>query len=420
MPILLSSKKILCVVIVFFDFDIIRKTLDFLIQNSHQYDLVVVENPSEFTENLIKPYIISLLESGKINSYILFDKNITNNAIEVVLDSEQLISWSNYGYVLLTDGDLTVNNNSWLQEELNVLSHHSDVFACAVGLDMSNLPIQTFPDAKQWIPAPIQEHDDYTETLTGIHLILLETGSLLQFLDWRKKNRLKFVDSTLHNFCYQVLHKKWVIVKESKAKHLTWDSYQDLNHPYTQLKLSKNLTQTWKHDNYSSYTVYCKDKTLKVEYYSSSKETSNLPKDILQNIKTIVKKEKDMKNSVVQKFRKLNLKTLQMFNIFDHKRYFDVQLKRSSFDYPYKLHLGCGNIKLSNWINIDGDPLVEAVDIVWDLSKPIPLNDKSCQLLYCEHFLEHLDIDQGLCFLAECHRLLKDDGVLRIAVPSLE
>lgn len=120
MPILLSSKKILCVVIVFFDFDIIRKTLDFLIQNSHQYDLVVVENPSEFTENLIKPYIISLLESGKINSYILFDKNITNNAIEVVLDSEQLISWSNYGYVLLTDGDLTVNNNSWLQEELNV------------------------------------------------------------------------------------------------------------------------------------------------------------------------------------------------------------------------------------------------------------------------------------------------------------
>jgi len=70
MPILLSSKKILCVVIVFFDFDIIRKTLDFLIQNSHQYDLVVVENPSEFTENLIEPYIISLLESGKINSYM--------------------------------------------------------------------------------------------------------------------------------------------------------------------------------------------------------------------------------------------------------------------------------------------------------------------------------------------------------------
>ncbi|WP_271251635.1 class I SAM-dependent methyltransferase [Pseudanabaena sp. Chao 1811] len=87
---------------------------------------------------------------------------------------------------------------------------------------------------------------------------------------------------------------------------------------------------------------------------------------------------------------------------------------------PYKLHIGCGSIRLDDWINIDKEQS-QVVDIIWDTSYGLPfLESNSCSLIYNEHFLEHLSIEQAIFFLKECHRILKSNGVLRIAMPSLE
>jgi predicted SAM-dependent methyltransferase len=40
--------------------------------------------------------------------------------------------------------------------------------------------------------------------------------------------------------------------------------------------------------------------------------------------------------------------------------------------------------------------------------------------IYAEHFLEHLSLDDGLAFLAECRRVLAPDGVLRLSTPNLD
>ena len=86
---------------------------------------------------------------------------------------------------------------------------------------------------------------------------------------------------------------------------------------------------------------------------------------------------------------------------------------------PYKLNVGCGGVAFDGWVNVDIEPK-RGVDLVWDATRRFPMEDGSCSLIYSEHFLEHLSIDQARAFLSECRRLLAPGGVLRIATPSLE
>jgi len=87
-----------------------------------------------------------------------------------------------------------------------------------------------------------------------------------------------------------------------------------------------------------------------------------------------------------------------------------------------KLHIGCGTLYKENWINIDNnsDNNIEKLDINHDLSTGLPFDDDSVDFIYNEHFIEHLSREDGLKFMIECHRVLKNSGILRIACPDLD
>lgn len=53
-----------------------------------------------------------------------------------------------------------------------------------------------------------------------------------------------------------------------------------------------------------------------------------------------------------------------------------------------------------------------------DLRQPIPLPDGSVTRILTEHFLEHLDRAAIAALLTECCRVLKPDGLMRLAVPD--
>ena len=99
-------------------------------------------------------------------------------------------------------------------------------------------------------------------------------------------------------------------------------------------------------------------------------------------------------------------------------RQFHRNLQR--FHRPYRLHVGCGKVKLENWINMDARPLPDSVDIRWDIRKKMPIADSTCEFIYTEHLLEHLTVREGTFLLAEFYRLLQPLGVVRIAMPSLD
>lgn len=82
-----------------------------------------------------------------------------------------------------------------------------------------------------------------------------------------------------------------------------------------------------------------------------------------------------------------------------------------------KLHVGCGAVRLSGWVNADLDP---RADLIVDITRKLPFAEDSLTRIYSEHVLEHLSVSDGLAFLRECHRVLTSGGVARIAMPDLD
>jgi ubiquinone/menaquinone biosynthesis C-methylase UbiE len=106
-----------------------------------------------------------------------------------------------------------------------------------------------------------------------------------------------------------------------------------------------------------------------------------------------------------------------------------------------KLNLGCGSQVPDGWVNVDYAlgarlmkiPLfrmlnkkIKLFNLDWnekiylhDLTKKFPWNDSSIDIVYSSHTLEHFSKNDGQSFLAECYRVLRKDGVIRIVVPDL-
>lgn len=254
--------RIPCLALVYFDFSIVKTFLNFITQDSNRLALSIIENPSAQTEDAIRPYIETMMADSSIENYFLFEQNISNNAFEVILDHME--SEFQSPYVLITDGDVTVERDGWLDEQIMILEKCPEVFACAVSLDMSNLPLESFPDAGGWVPETI-DRGLYLEGDAGIHLTLFRTSDLRSFLAARRENNWKFRDGYIHNYA-RATGRSWARTKTSKAIHLTWDAYKDLNHPYTKMKLSKSFGEIWNHDKYCSFGHFSlKNKTSEIK-----------------------------------------------------------------------------------------------------------------------------------------------------------
>ena len=106
-----------------------------------------------------------------------------------------------------------------------------------------------------------------------------------------------------------------------------------------------------------------------------------------------------------------------------------------------KLNLGCGDRVIEGWTNVDYAlgarlsrvPLFRAVNrrlgifsvdwdkriVLHDLTTRFPWPDSSVEVVYSSHTLEHFTKEHGRAFLAECYRVLRPRGIIRIVVPDL-
>ena len=94
-----------------------------------------------------------------------------------------------------------------------------------------------------------------------------------------------------------------------------------------------------------------------------------------------------------------------------------------------KLHVGCGDVLIKDWLNIQLDKLevygqLRNVNGAWlinyNLLKPWPMAEGSVQYIAGSHFIEHLDLNQGIKFLQESFRVMKKGGVIRLSCPDME
>lgn len=83
-----------------------------------------------------------------------------------------------------------------------------------------------------------------------------------------------------------------------------------------------------------------------------------------------------------------------------------------------RLHLGCGSHLLEGWANVDlsgPGPVIEL-----DLTLPLPARSDAFDLVYCEHFIEHITLEQARGLIGECFRVLRKGGVFRVSTPDLQ
>jgi len=94
-----------------------------------------------------------------------------------------------------------------------------------------------------------------------------------------------------------------------------------------------------------------------------------------------------------------------------------------------RIHVGCGDVFLPGWLNIlyegrEGYGRVktfqDATYLNYNLLNPWPIDDETISYISGSHFIEHLELSDGIVFLQECYRVLKKGGVVRLSCPDLE
>jgi predicted SAM-dependent methyltransferase len=102
-----------------------------------------------------------------------------------------------------------------------------------------------------------------------------------------------------------------------------------------------------------------------------------------------------------------------------------MQRRRRIADYlathdERKLQLGTGSNPMPGWLNTDVVDYRRRNEVVYlDAREPFPLPDRSFDIVFSEHTIEHLTYAEGRRCLAECRRVLRPGGTIRIATPSL-
>lgn len=104
------------------------------------------------------------------------------------------------------------------------------------------------------------------------------------------------------------------------------------------------------------------------------------------------------------------------------------------------VNYGCGLSAPEEWINYDASPtlkiqrnpilkalLKNKLNVIFpknvlygDIIKGLPIDNNSCDGLYCSHTLEHLALDDFRTSLINSYKVLKKGGIFRCVLPDLE
>jgi SAM-dependent methyltransferase len=82
-----------------------------------------------------------------------------------------------------------------------------------------------------------------------------------------------------------------------------------------------------------------------------------------------------------------------------------------------KLHVGCGDHPLEGWLNTDLNPCRSDIRLM-DATRRFPFADGVFERVFSEHMIEHVPHAGGAAMLAECRRVLRPGGRIRISCPD--
>lgn len=87
---------------------------------------------------------------------------------------------------------------------------------------------------------------------------------------------------------------------------------------------------------------------------------------------------------------------------------------------PVRLHLGCGTVKLSGWINVDGDYMSHDPEVaIHNITQRFPLEDNTVDQILTVHVIEHLSRQFVMPMFQEFYRICRPGGSVAMEWPDL-
>jgi SAM-dependent methyltransferase len=81
------------------------------------------------------------------------------------------------------------------------------------------------------------------------------------------------------------------------------------------------------------------------------------------------------------------------------------------------INFGCGPFPIAGWINVDLDATVHP-DVVADFTRGLPFATGSVDYIFTEDLIAYLGLPGLRVFLAECRRIVKPQGAMRVLTPD--
>lgn len=81
-----------------------------------------------------------------------------------------------------------------------------------------------------------------------------------------------------------------------------------------------------------------------------------------------------------------------------------------------RFNIGAGDYLKEGFVNLDFSP---SAAVRLDLRQPLPFENECCELVFSEHFVEHLYYPEGVdLFFSEAFRVLEKGGKISLSVPE--
>lgn len=233
----IKTDRMLILMNVFFNWELVERTLESIKKNNYDADIIFLENPSKYSDKMKE-----ISTKYNIYKHLICNDNIEGMVFTLfILKNREFMK--QYKYISLTESDAELDNGS-IKEAVYILDKYN--FGCCC--------VDIYFDYKKYHPVPIhlwEPHsvicEDYVIGNTGFQFLVFKHDFLMEFFDCCQRKELvsniclgndDYTDMSDTNLT--LFHQRkgyiWTKTKYNKLFHTGWELYMNVPNEYTILK----------------------------------------------------------------------------------------------------------------------------------------------------------------------------------------
>jgi len=393
--------------------DYIKKAIDSVLMQKSKYDFNIIIGDDCSTDGTSKIVKDITAKNGKISYYINpINLGITKNL-------QKAFSLCNCEFIAFCEGDDYWTELNKLETQIDFLNQNKDCSGCFHHFIMYDQNI----DTTTTLMIPKHEVIKYNTK----QIIEDKIASNFTTTVYRKDS-LEKIDSKI----FDIFSVDWAFnIAISEFGYLACiDKYMSVyrvhnNGLWSAEKDKKNAVQksVIEYDKFFNMKYAESFNKLKINTVLEKRHSiiKKRPRRLLTNRRTqeVVKERLLCENTKALKRKRIVTSQRIKNRLIVKPKIRDINMVHD------KLHIGCGeNYLKNNWLNVDLNPTPSKEILNGAQYKSLNLITRfsfvNIKYIYSEHFIEHLDNNQGIQLIKNCFNSLIDGGVCRVATFDLD